>query len=403
MHSFLHEQSSKYQTIKHVYYCIHKYGPLTKGELLELTKIKRTTLVRHLEELMNSNYIQISQYDKSTGGRPPALYQVNPRINYIIGIDLSRTKTDILLLDLNFKTVDSYSFLMTIDYTPEVTISLIKTKITNLLKRHDITNEQLLGIGVGSVGPLDREKGIILDPQFFLAPGWTQVPFVKELQDAFDTKVLIENGANAAALGEYVYTSVYHSTYLYCISGIGLRCGVLTNGQFMKNNTGDASAFGEMIIDLNQSDTYKNNTLSSFISLDSILEETKKRMLNGETSLLKTNSDNITKGSTIEDLFIALRKGDTLIQEVVLKSAYFYGVGLANIINIIHPEKIILSGKLIDEYPSYYDKVIETAKQYIYRFDEAKISFGVGQLENAVSIGASVLIFNSYFDRNHSL
>ncbi|MEQ6389193.1 ROK family protein [Bacillaceae bacterium S4-13-58] len=396
---FFQEKAAKYQSIKQVYYFIHKYGPITKAELLELTQLKQTTMVRHLEELLNRNYIKIKSYEKSTGGRPPALYEINPFASYIIGIDLSRTRTEILLLDLNFIKRDNYSFVMSSEHTPEVTILLLKRKIRELLDKNGIKIEQLLGIGIGAVGPIDRENGIILHPDLFPAPGWNYIPIVKELETTFGTKVMIENGANTAALGEYSATSVPYSNYLYCISGRGLRCGVLTNGQFMKNNTGDASSFGEIIIDIDVKNPKENKTLSTYTSLDYMLKETKRRISNGESSslLLYLNNRDV-ESATINDFLVALKNGDKLIQDIVHKSAYYYGIGLANIINIIHPEKVILKSLLIDVYPSYFDNIIEIAKQYIYRYDQAKVSFGKGQLENAVSIGASVLVFNSFFE-----
>lgn len=399
---FLQETSIKSRNIKLVYRFIHRYGPTTKAYLIEQTKLKQTTMVRILDEMIEYNLIQINGYDESSGGRPPALYEINPTHNYIVGVDLSRTHTKIMLVDLSFTCIDQLSFVMTKEHTPLVTINLIKQKIVELFHRNHIWENQILGIGIGSVGPLDREKGVIVEPELFAAPGWSKVSIVEELEKSFPLKILLENGANTAALGEYYQSSISYRNILYCISGIGLRCGVLTNGHFVQNKTGDASAFGHMIInvkdEVSHSNIPENRTLSSYISLDAILEETKKRVINKEDTILLELADGKLNTSTIEHLLLGLKQGDQLIQDVIMKSAYYYGIGLANMVNVIHPEQVILSSQLIYELPQYYEEIIETAKEHIYSLDKLDVSFGKGDLEeDAVAIGASILIFDSYF------
>src|SRR5699024_7839478 len=136
-----------------------------------------------------------------TGGRPPALYEINPTYNYIIGIDISRTHTKIVIVDLNFNIIDQYAITMTKKHTPSYTINVIIQKIHEMMSRLHLPTEQILGVGIGTVGPLDRDNGIILNPELFLAPGWQNVSIVQALHEAFPKQViLLENGANTAAL-----------------------------------------------------------------------------------------------------------------------------------------------------------------------------------------------------------
>ncbi|WP_138420812.1 ROK family transcriptional regulator [Aquibacillus sediminis] len=396
---FLQGKSSKHINIKHVYQTIHRYGPITKGKLIERTNLKQTTMVRILEQLLEWDLIELNGYDESSGGRPPALYQINPRHHYMIGIDLSRTHTKIMLVNLALTPIDRVSFPMTAQHTPVYTIDLIKRTLEEMLQKHRLTDDDVLGIGIGAVGPLDRENGIILEPDYFPATGWKHVAIVDELKKVFPQKVLLENGAHVAAIGEYYHSTIPHENILYCISGIGLRCGILNNGQFVQNKTGDASSFGQMIIHTGSESDSIGETLSSFISLESILEEVKDEVEQGKKSMLLELVNGKMENSKIEHVLMALKQNDRLVREVIMKSAYYYGVGLANIINVLHPDRVILSGILMHEFPPYYEKVMETAKQYIYRYHPEDVSFGKGELkEDAVAIGASVLIFDTFFN-----
>src|SRR5690625_2104313 len=108
-------------------------------------------------------------------------------------------------------------FTMTINHGPETVINEIKLIINQFLNDFKIGMEELLGIGIGSVGPLDREKGVILNPEMFRDSSWSNVSIIEKLKESFPTLMILENGANTAALAEYE-TDDLDRNILYCIS-----------------------------------------------------------------------------------------------------------------------------------------------------------------------------------------
>ncbi|MGN8648090.1 ROK family protein [Gracilibacillus sp. HCP3S3_G5_1] len=390
---FLKQTSSKYNGMKQIYQYIHTNGPVTKATLVEQTQMKQTTVTRHLENLLAERFIQISQYEESSGGRPPALFEIEPNAGYIIGVDLSRIESTISLVNMSFEIVDSFTFAMTEKHTPSYTIQLIKERIEHFLEKHHISRDLLLGIGIGTVGPLDRENGVILEPEAFIASGWKNISILDELKSLQVEKVLLENGANVATLHTYSKGLTADPTILYCISGRGLRCGVLTEGHILKNKTGDASSFGEMIMDIKE-----RRSLASFISYDYLLHEVNERYLR-ERSRPFSVKENENNQKELMDLFKnALSAEDPIVQQVVLESAVTYGIGIANMVNVLHPDQVILSSELMETYPPYFNKIVDTAKQYIYRMELEPVQFKMEKEKKVtISTGAAILVFQSYF------
>ncbi|MFZ4453866.1 ROK family protein [Salibacterium aidingense] len=374
----LSRHSPKFHGMKEVYRCIHQKKRITKAELLERTRMKQTTVVRHLEALKQYGLIRVASFDDSSGGRPPALYAIESEAAFIIGIALSRVEATITIVNMSFEPVAEETFAMTEKHTPSLTIELLKKTIHSLLEDHHIMKNDILGIGIGTVGPLDREKGIMY-PEGFVAPGWHEVSIVEQMKEAFQTEIFLENGANTAALYESLSNQESRKTILYCISGWGLRCGVLMNGSIMQSRKGDASSFGEMIIDVPS-----GRTLSSCISYHHLAAEVSRLMQTGE------RSEN--KNEIMEHVVNELKKGSPEIENVVLASAYYYGIGLANMINVLHPEIVVLNSDLMNIYPAYYDKVIQTAEAFIFQDLTFQLA---GNTENPISIGACVLTFQS--------
>ncbi|SFL79411.1 ROK family transcriptional regulator [Salibacterium qingdaonense] len=380
----LRRHSPKFHGMKEVYRVIHQENPVTKAKLLERTNMTQTTVVRHLEELKQYGLIRIASYDESTGGRPPALYDIEPKAAFIIGIALSRAETTVTIVDMSFQPVAEETFAMTEDHTPVLTISLLKQTITSLLEQSQIDKKDVLGIGIGTVGPLDRTKGTMY-PEGFTAPGWEEVEIVDEMEKAFGLNVYLENGANTAALYESLQRGRGNESILYCISGWGLRCGVLTNGTIMQSRQGDASSFGNMIIDASS-----GRTLSSFISYHHLAGEVQRLRNIPETK--------VDKNDVMQYVLQELGNRNPMVESIVLSSAYYYGVGLANMINVLHPEIVVLNSELIKVSSAYYEKVIQTAKRFISRIDQQHPVFQAADDKvNPTAVGACILAFHSKF------
>ena len=383
------ENSRKHRTLKMVYQIIHQYGPITKTDLIRMTSLKPTTLVRMIDELLQDRFIEEFGYADSSGGRPPVLYRSIPDRYFLIGIDLSRTSVKVILLNLAFEKLDGVLFPMTSTSTPQKTMDQIIEVIQDLLEKHQIPKDLLLGIGIGSVGPLDRKNGIILNPNGFPGPGWINVAIVDRLQEVIPVKIMLENGANTAVLAEYQMNRGPYQNILYCISGAGLRCGVIVNGRLMEPQTGDATAFGHMIINLHGKECFcgKKGCLASYISLESIRSEWIRRQKEIE------DVDRLT----MDDVLKLIKRADPLIIEIILDSAYYYGVGLANMVNSLHPDLVVLSGPLIDEVPDYFESIVNTARQYIFPQGTRVVHFSKGTMRDAAAIGAAMHLFSSFF------
>src|SRR5690625_3664610 len=366
---FFADNSLKGRNLREIYRLIHQKGPIKKADLLAFTNHTQTTLVRMIDELLKAGFIYESGFEKSSGGRPPILYQISSDCSYIFGVDVSRTHTTIALIDLAFNLIDKVSFPMTKEYTPERTIEEIKREIKLFMSCHQLETNDVLGIGIGSVGPLEREQGMILKAESFLAHGWDHVPIVEEMTNEFQVLTMLENGANVAALGEYYQSPLINQDILYCISGLGLRCGTLANGQIVRNKTGDASSFGHMIIDINGKPCTcgRKGCLLSYISVNSIANTIMDQIRNGEKSIISQWIDHDIHQVTLDKIIKAGRLNDDLVGQVVLETANYFGIGIANMINSTHPEHVILNGKLIYEYPKYFEAIVRTAESYIYK------------------------------------
>jgi len=399
---FREAQSQKIKNMKYLYGIIRKFGPTTKGELIDQTGLKQTTCARIIDDLLQESLIAESGVGVSSGGRKPIMYEINPRHYYSIGIDISRTLTKVLLLDLHLTVKEEARFQMDQESTPEKTIAFIQHAITQFMKTYSIKQTALLGIGIGAVEPLDREKGIIVDPINFPATDWENVRIVERLEKLYPTKVLLDKGVNSAVLAEHeIGLNRVVGNLAYIIAGMGIRLGVMTDNHLFQGSADRYEKFGNghMVVNADGKKCVCGNygcvhTYSTILALqDTMVEQIK----GGRSSLIKEK----VKGPEeidFETICWALKQEDALCSDVIRDFGYYTGIAVSNIITLLHPDRFILGGPMYNRLDLFYENVVETATNRINTlYPGYEVTFSRGHLgENAAAIGAGSMVIDYY-------
>ncbi len=386
---------------KKIFDVIQKNGPVTKNDIAFITGYKLTTLIRLMQPLEDLELIVESKIGESTGGRKPVLYDVNANRFYIIGIDISRTYTQVAATNLKMEILAKHRFQMEQSCSPEATAGLIESIASDFLKNIDIKGRFLLGAGIGTVGPLDREEGVIINPVNFEAPGWINVPIKAMLEEKLGCPVIIDNGANTAVLAETYFgigKGLKNTAYLNC--GMGIRTGAISSGSIIRTINDSEDVFGHMVIDVDGEECSCGNN-GCIECYSSIVAITKKYISEVKAGKNTTITKPISQISYI-DICNAAEEKDLLAKEVLQSSAAIFGTGLANFINLLNPGLVILSGPLINHSKLFYGACIDIAskKCYLNKHGMNNIIFSrCGHFgENAICVGSAALVIESFLD-----
>jgi glucokinase len=202
----------------------------------------------------------------------------------------------------------------------------------------------LEAIGVGSPSPIDVRKGLIMSPSNLLE--WSEFPIVDLLNSRFDVPVKLENDANAAAIGEYIYGAGrgYRNIFYLTVS-TGIGGGLIIDGNLYHGISTAAGEIGHTII---QPDGILCNcgsrgcleTISAGVH---IARRARERLEKGETSILSgmmSNPDSITARTVVD----AARQRDPLATAIWDETCHFLAIGIANVITLVAPEIVIVGG-----------------------------------------------------------
>lgn len=320
---------------KYIFNSIQKYGPLTKNQLFDQTQIKLTTLNRDIKTLINRNLIGETATAESTGGRKPVLYDVNPSDFYIIGIDLSRTYTQVIIANLKYKLVAEKR--IEDAYQVEEVINSLPAIISDLLRRAEIDKPMIVGIGIGIVLSFDTDD------------------LYAKLSKEYGVPIIIDNGANAAVIGEHLIglgRDIKNIAYIHC--GVGIRTGVISTDLLICPNDTTEDALGHMIVDKKGDLCTCGNhgCLETYVSIAKLTQNFIRQVGQTETAFLNKDLNKIT----YRDVCHLAENDNKVARDLLIESALYFGIGLSNFIRFLNPQLIILSGPLIHHSQLFYDQ-----------------------------------------------
>jgi len=359
---------------------IHKYGPVTKNCLIENLNIKLSTLSRAMKTLESRKLIVESGISDSSGGRRPSEYDVAQNGIYVAGVDISRTYTQAVLVNLKNQVLKKYQFDMDASITPSKCIDRISDAINLMAFELAMDKSKIIGIGVGTVGPMSRENGTLHYPKGFLNPEWNaEVPIKGLFRQKTGIPCEIDNGANTAALLEYHFGTGRGShcvAYIHC--GVGIRSAAVRDGVILRTMNDSEDAFAEMTIDIN------GGCLEDYVSLEAVRSRYYK---------------NTGKQISYDQLFSLAAGHNKTVSESFNYSAKILGMGISNLTKLLNPDLVILSGPLVSRYEPYYSICMKSFREHNIQGGKAVFSKGGSFKDSVAAVGAGLMFVEQYFRR----
>ncbi|WP_418790971.1 ROK family protein [Phosphitispora sp. TUW77] len=306
----------------------------------------------------------------------------------VIGIDLGGTNIKGALLDLNGEIIEKKETPTLSDAGPEAVVNRIGGMITELEDLARRTGNRVAGVGIGVPGQPEREKGeVIFAPNLY----WRNVPLAKYLYRNTGLPIFLENDANVAALGEHWRGAGRGSVNMVMVTiGTGIGSGIILNGQLYTGASGAAGELGHVVIESDgpQCSCGRRGCLETLTSATAMVRMAREAMDSGIKTVLSKEENLEAK-----DIIMAARDGDRLALEIAEKSAYYLGIGLGNIINILNPDTIVIGGGVSGAGHLFLDPLCRAARDNCLETAGSIVRIAAAQLGNdAGFVGAAKLV-----------
>ncbi|GAM16271.1 ROK family transcriptional regulator [Mesobacillus selenatarsenatis] len=347
---------------------------ISRADIANVTGLNKTTVSSLVTELLEDELIYESGPGISSGGRRPVILHFNRNTGYAIGVDIGVNYVLAVLTDLKGKIIVEKS--QNVNRTSySAIISTVQTMIQSLIDEMPKSRYGIVGIGVGVPGIVNKEGSVLLAPNL----GWTNIQLKEDLERIFNVPIIIENEANAGAVGEQQFGAGQdYQNILYVSAGIGIGVGIILNKELYQGKSGFSGEMGHMIIELNgkRCNCGSRGCWEAYAS---------------ENALLEMAEENI---DSLESLIQQAKNGEKSAIELFEKIGQYLGFGINNIINTFNPDQVIIGNRLASIREWIEEPILTTIENHTlaYHQKEMQLHFSkLGKYSTALGVSAFVV------------
>jgi glucokinase len=285
--------------------------------------------------------------------------------DFFVGVDLGGTKILAGVFDAGLNCLGRVKLSTKSERGADEVMGRIARCVRDVVDEYDLDLKQIRAVGIGAPGTVDAVAGRVL-----FAPNlqWEDVGLKKTLEKQLGVPVFLENDANAAVLGIYeTELGAKPKDVVGVFLGTGIGGGIIMDGKLYSGSNGTAGEIGHMVLEVGgpKCNCGSRGCFEALASRTAIFRKLTEAVSDGKKTLLTESLGPGLKDLRSGDLRKAIKKGDKLVEQIVEEAAEYTGVAVANLINLLNPNVVVLGGGVIDALgDEMMAIVLETARDY---------------------------------------
>ncbi len=369
-------------------------GRTSRLDISQRSGLSTATVTNVVAALLGEGVLIEDGSEDSEGGRPRTILAVNPTYGYFVGVDVGETHICIELFDLTLRSLRSVTHPLGVDdYRPSSVVRHIVAGLDAVLSDAAIPPTSVVGIGIGVPGIVERTTGVLVHAPSW---GWRAVPLLAMLTEHIAVPIVLDNGAKAMAQAELWFGAGRGADDLAVVLiGTGIGAGIITQGALYRGATNGAGEWGHttLALDGRLCRCGSRGCLESYAGAAGII--TSWREVAPRSPLLGTVP---AQEETIAALVAAAARGDPVATHVLEETTRYLGAGVANLINLVNPQRIVLGGWVSQQIgPSILPRLREVVACYALEQPWSATTIVLGQVRpDAVAMGAATLALDVF-------
>ncbi len=273
---------------------------------------------------------------------------------YWLGFDLGGTKMLCQIYDAKWNVVAKERKRIRPGTPAKGGVDRILEIIREALNKAGLTPSDLAGIGIGCPGPIDMNKGLLLDlPNI----GWQAVPIKERLTEAFHCPVEVLNDVDAGVYAEHRLGAGKGSyTMMGIFAGTGIGGGCVYQGEILRGATTSCFEIGHMQVMSNgpRCGCGQRGCLESVSSRLAIAAQCARAAYRGDAPYLLQAGGTDIANIRSSALKASIAAGDKAVERIIKEAARYIGIAVGSVVNLLAPEVVVLGGGLVEAMPDLF-------------------------------------------------
>ncbi|MCU1422553.1 MAG: family transcriptional regulator [Microbacteriaceae bacterium] len=367
---------------------------LSRVEIAEKSGLAPQTISNASRRLIDEGLVVEAGKQITGPGKPRVILKLDPLSRYAVGVHLDPTIVTYVLLDLRGNVVAHDQARTPPAALPAEVVADVAAHIDALVDGAGISRDRLLGIGIAAPGPIDAERGVIVNPP--LLEEWRDVPLRDAIAEATGLPVLLEKDVIAAAVAElWVAGDEARDDFVFFYLGTGIGVGLALEGEVLRGFSGNAGEGGTLVIPVAGLPEKRRSEMLGHLATPQFLVEQAV-----DAGVLAEAPDPHDL-SAVDDAFSRLVEladaGDAGANSILERAAGFIASGLVSIVNLLDVNEVVFGGPAWSRFGHRYreliaDLVSESPDRTTrYRVKTRDSSVG----EDVAAVGAACLVLDA--------
>jgi predicted NBD/HSP70 family sugar kinase len=330
---------------------------------------------------------------EDSAGRPRGLVAVDSTGGTLIGVDVAETYVRVGRFDAALNFLDGVEEqLHPEENRPEQVVDHILSGVRTVLERAGTPARRVLGAGISVPGQVDQHGGVSV-----FAPNWNwhNIPLRGLLAERLGIPVYLDNPLRAAIVAELWFGAGRRREDIVVLNlGTGVGAGLAFRGALYRGATNSAGEWGHttLVLDGRPCHCGGRGCVETYVGAPGIIRHL--RELDPDSPMLHAKDQTATIGA----LARGIEAGDPVAQKVLTETARYLGAAVANLVNLVNPEVIVLSSwvaarlgePLLTEVQAVVSRYALSRPLAATRIVRSTLS------GNAVSLGAATLALEGF-------
>ena len=325
--------------------------PISRARLVEMSGLNKTTVGNLLAQLQKWGFVTASGISGAKRGRPGVLLEINADGGRLIGVEIGVGFVSVVVTDLKARTLwcrkveTAENEVFPSAQDPNQVMEQFEQLVHEAMRATEARG-RVFGIGVGVPGLVDRATGVLL-----FAPnlGWKDMPLRDLWQSRFAVPVVVENEANAAALGEHMLgVAKQVDNFVYLSAGVGLGGGLFNEGKLQSGAGGFAGEIGHMTIEPNGPlcNCGNRGCWEMLVGPRAIVQQLRQAVIEKRAPNLLALCHGDPDTIQMDHILQAAAQGEPAVLSALNEVGRYLGIGIANLVNVLNPSLVVLGGVL---------------------------------------------------------
>ncbi len=376
---------------------IRKWGPISRAQLSEILGLSRASISEALQTLFKTDWLEECRVETDTPGkgRPALVLTLTPMRRLALGVAYRDGAWTLGAYDANGDAAKTQSYPVP-EADPDRVFRALPAYLDVFVQELSLPVFPFLGIGApGLVDMVTNQIESAADL------GWAHVDILSILKDSLPWPIAVINRHRARGLAECRYgAGRTYDHVVYIGVGSGVAAGIYTDRELFQGSWGGAGELGHLVVDINGPLCACGNRgcLQTQVSESSVLMKTRSLLRDGHPSQLRDLAVHDIALLEIEAVCQAASQGDAVAKCAIEDAADYLGVAMANLVNILNPDCIIIGGHIASAYPPFVERArIQTQGRAMGPLVRRLEVLPANLLENGDALGAAIYAMDTLF------